>query len=269
MNDDKRHQLFFGISAGVAVLAALLVSGWFGEPIGLPAGLIIAAAGGLVVGWLTGENAINKVFQTLAGVIFSFGVVIGTVWYLKGRSSVWNLELLLPMALGGLPGVVAYFLFRRLEQKPSTRAATACVFLAGMAVAMIQAVPSTEQDLERQEEAMAQNQDAIAFHPDARGVLRAQFGPAADEFLLQVDKVNSMVDMYSVERIAAEAGSSIDKLEASLLALTEHAAKQKGEDQLRTDAEFRSYREVVEATRTFLKDARAIKKAEEGRPSPD
>jgi hypothetical protein len=43
-----------------------------------------------------------------AFVVAELGIILATRAYTEGRRSVWNVELLVPMLLGALPGALAY-----------------------------------------------------------------------------------------------------------------------------------------------------------------
>jgi len=68
-------------------------------------------------------------FASLASTVAAVGIVLATTWYLRGRSHLVNVELLIPMVLGGLPGLALFYGFRALAGLPLLR-----VLLAAAAV---------------------------------------------------------------------------------------------------------------------------------------
>ena len=131
-----RALVFAGIPP---VVAALLLSGWF--PVGLPPffTLLVALMGAPVAGVLVGRDTSDKVFSTLAAMVGGAGVVSATSGYIEIRRHLMtSVELLVPILLGGLPGLGLFLALRALAPKPLPRVVVAFVASA-LSVALVAA----------------------------------------------------------------------------------------------------------------------------------
>jgi DNA-directed RNA polymerase subunit RPC12/RpoP len=105
-----------------AVLAAMLASGWLGVHVDPTVSLLLAVGTAPIAGWLVAKDWAGRIFASIASMIAAVGIVLATTWYLRGRAHVVNVELLIPMALGGLPGLALFYGFRALAGVPAVRA---------------------------------------------------------------------------------------------------------------------------------------------------
>ncbi len=64
----------------------------------------VGAAAALVAGVVRGKDTRERAVFLAAFVVAEAGIIVATSLYTQGRSSVWNFELLLPLALGAVPG---------------------------------------------------------------------------------------------------------------------------------------------------------------------
>lgn len=113
-----------------ALLGAFFAKGWFGGLDGWFA-LMVSVTGAPFAGALIGRDRADKVFSAIAAMIGGLGVAVATLWFVgfRGRE-MGNVELLLPIAVGGLPGLAAFYAFRALEPQPLAR--TLVAFLASV-----------------------------------------------------------------------------------------------------------------------------------------
>jgi hypothetical protein len=105
-----------------ALIAAFLVSGWFGFRVDPMIALLVAVGTAPIAGWLVAKSLGERVFASIASMIAAVGIVIATTWYIRDRRHLVNLELLLPMIIGGLPGLVVFYAFRATANVPVLRA---------------------------------------------------------------------------------------------------------------------------------------------------
>ena len=117
-----------------ALIAAFMVSGWFGFHVDPIVALLLAVGTAPIAGWMVAKELTGRVFASVASMIAAVGIVIATTWYIRGRQHLVNVELLLPMALGGLPGLALFYAFRALAPIPLVRALLA---LAAVALAVL------------------------------------------------------------------------------------------------------------------------------------
>lgn len=136
---DKRTGLALVFACVPPLVAALLLSGWF--PVGLPSffTLFVALLGAPVAGVMLGRDTSDKVFSTLAAMIGGAGVLSATSAYIESRRHLMmGVELLVPILLGGVPGLALFFVFRALAPKPLPRVIVAFVASA-LSVALVAA----------------------------------------------------------------------------------------------------------------------------------
>ena len=107
--EQQRHSFALGIVGVSALLIALMGLGST-----LPGMIGIAVATAVVAGVVRGNGAAERAVYSLAFAVAEGGIVVATTLYVRGRGSVWNLELLIPLLLGSIPGVIVYRLAVRL-----------------------------------------------------------------------------------------------------------------------------------------------------------
>lgn len=207
----KRRDTAFGIPVASGALGAMLVSGWFGEPVGIAVGLLVAAAGGAIAGAVSGSSRDERLHAGGCAITAAIGIVFAVSWYIRDRTSVFNLELLLPAAIGGLPGLLAHFAIRRAASEPRVRA-VAAVVLAAVALALAFAVsPPRGRAADARSPTSVTESPRLEVTAGERSTLRRRFGPSADAFLLAIDKANTLLGVYGPSGIA-RAGAAGQKL---------------------------------------------------------
>jgi cytochrome b561 len=109
-SDDSEHQKFsfpLAIASVAAALAGMGLLGWFGGPWNLIVALVIVEVGAIAAGWvearLKGSGLRSRLVASLTWSIFGVTCAAATMWYAEGRSSMWNVELLIPLAIGLVP----------------------------------------------------------------------------------------------------------------------------------------------------------------------
>ena len=68
---------------------------------------IITAIGGIIS--LFVANHKRLLINLVCGPVLALGVAYGTLWYLEGRASVYKIEIFIPVILGIIPGLLAYY----------------------------------------------------------------------------------------------------------------------------------------------------------------
>ncbi|MBK7131036.1 MAG: hypothetical protein IPM74_18815 [Crocinitomicaceae bacterium] len=108
------------VFALTVIIPALGYNGFLFEfLIGLNSALFysIVCIGSLLSFFITNYK---RVLANLAGGLLTGpGVAFATGWYLTERSSIMKIELVIPMFLGGLPGVLVYFLIVKFSSNRS------------------------------------------------------------------------------------------------------------------------------------------------------
>jgi len=110
-----------GVSAAVAGMGLL---GWFGSPWNLAVAMVIAEAGAIAAGWLEarfkGSGLRARLIAALTWSIFGITCTAATAWYAEGRSSMINVELLIPIGIGLVPFLVVRLIVRIMSRKRAT-----------------------------------------------------------------------------------------------------------------------------------------------------
>ncbi|MDI1450208.1 hypothetical protein [Polyangium sp. 6x1] len=103
----------FGIAAGGGVAGAMIRAGWldmwFGDPGSLVAAVVVAALFGLVAGLVHGRTVLARLGFCIALVAVSLGSLPAVAWYLELRPEPFTFEFLLPIVVGGLPGMLLFW----------------------------------------------------------------------------------------------------------------------------------------------------------------
>lgn len=118
---DPRAGRAMAFATAPPVLAALLVSGWLGTRADPTIALLLAIGAAPIAGFMVSKEWTGRIFASVASMIAAVGIVLATAWYLRGRSHVVNVELLIPMLGGGLPGIALFYGFRALAGVPTLR----------------------------------------------------------------------------------------------------------------------------------------------------
>jgi len=79
--------------------------------------LIISIIGGAIGGALATTNLKYWYVAGIAGVLIGPGMLIATYYYTAFRSTLLNIEILIPMVIGALPGLLFLFLVTALFRK--------------------------------------------------------------------------------------------------------------------------------------------------------
>lgn len=120
-----------------AVVIALLVSGWLGRPLDPLLAIVFAVVTAPLAGWIGARGVGNRIHASVAAMIGSVGIVVANAYYLRGRPHLVNVELLLPMVIGALPGAALFVALRALEERPLVRALLALAATAATAFVVI------------------------------------------------------------------------------------------------------------------------------------
>jgi cytochrome b561 len=117
-SDDSEYQTFswpLAIASVAAAVAGMGLLGWFGGPWNLIVALVIVEVGAIAAGsveaHLKGSGLRSRLVASLTWSIFGVTCAAATMWYAGGRSSIWNVELLIPLAIGLVPLGVIRLLF--------------------------------------------------------------------------------------------------------------------------------------------------------------
>lgn len=115
--DDQRLTWMLALVAVGAILGSFFMTGWFGFELDPAICYALAAAAGLAAGAVLGRDWTARLVYMPLGVLAAAGALVAANWYTAGRSSVYSIELLIPLGLGALPGfalmIVAGLLLRR------------------------------------------------------------------------------------------------------------------------------------------------------------
>lgn len=216
-----KHQIAFGITIASGAVAAMLVAGWFGEPVRFGVALLVAVIGSLVAGWFGGADRDARAHVAGAAVVASIGITFATKMYVAGRSSVWNIELVLPTLVGSLPGLFAYFALRRLVARPQTRAAVS-LGLAVTAALIALAVAPAPVEAPRARASQEPGSGAQLIGLEKRDELVALFGDKAKSLIKTADVLDSILQTYGptgIARAGATGQRQLESIERDLAAM--------------------------------------------------
>ncbi|MCB9683816.1 MAG: hypothetical protein H6738_02325 [Alphaproteobacteria bacterium] len=101
-----------------AVFLAMGQSGFFFE-IPMWVGVPLVVIGGVVAGLVQGRSMSAKAGFAVAWVVGGLGMTVATLFYLSGRSSIINYELLIPAFIGGLPGLIVGLVVSKVTGVPA------------------------------------------------------------------------------------------------------------------------------------------------------
>ncbi len=105
VSQEQRTQGALGL-----VAASALAIGFLGLGSATAGRIACGVATAVVAGAIRGNDAAERAVFSVAFMVAEAGIIVATVVYTSGRSSVWNVELLVPLVLGALPGAVVYYL---------------------------------------------------------------------------------------------------------------------------------------------------------------
>ena len=202
-----RANTALGIIVGAGALAALLAAGWIAGPVGMGVPLVVAVLGGAVAGVVAGSSREERAAAAGAAIVATVGIALAVRIYVVDRSSVYNLELLLPVALGGLPGYGVHLALKRFVARPGTRAVAALGVAAVTAVVALVAAPSAGGGEPSAAVAEVGSKQALPLSGRERDDLRAEVGDRVEPFFTAVDKLNAIAEIYGPASIA-KAGAS-------------------------------------------------------------
>jgi len=103
---DKRTGWVVSLVAAGAVVGAFLMTGWFGVVLSPVICYAIAVFFGIAAGVVQGDSTAHRAVFAVSLSLTSAGALAATGWYIEDRSAVMNLELLLPLGLGSIPGAL-------------------------------------------------------------------------------------------------------------------------------------------------------------------
>lgn len=96
------------------IIPALGYAGFmFRELIGMNTSLLYAISGIGTMAAFFVTNYKRIIPNLICGPLTGLGTTFATVFYLSNRSSIIKLELIIPMALGVLPGILLYYFLTR------------------------------------------------------------------------------------------------------------------------------------------------------------
>jgi hypothetical protein len=258
----RRFEVGAGMAAVSGVVGAALTGGWVFEPVGPGVGVALAALGGAAAGAWAGRSTVDRLCHGLAGVVAAAGVVMATLLYFGDREPYITYEVLIPVLLGGLPGLGVLLVLHLLRGRPRARAAVGVLLLgaAGLTTAQLwPGVGAAPSEIDRAPSRPTLSPAPLAFEPDERHRLEEQFGDAGRAFVQQVDVVNSLVRVYSLGRVANEAWPAVEKLSAALEKL--HAEMQRRVGQGADPKEFETFLGVEQVTLVFITRAGRLRTA--------
>jgi hypothetical protein len=220
--------------------------------------LLVAVLGGAIAGGVADGTRDERAHAAGSAIIATVGISIAVRLYIAGRSSVYNLELLLPVALGGLPGLGVHFALARLVPRSGVRAVAAVGLAAATAATALVLAPGASADPPDAEVSAPRSRRALPISPGERAELAQLFGAKAGAFFKAVDTFDSLVAIYGLSGVA-KAGASGQKLLGDL---------DRGLDGMRAEADrriaagearatFDMFDAVERRVRAFLRQVRA------------
>ena len=127
-----RKKLAFTVAVMGAVLAGMGVGGWFGSPWSVTTAMILCALASVAAGAIEGLDGRSRVVMAASYLVGTVSVAAAAAWYVSGRSSIARYELLIPLAIGAVPGVIAHLLFvAALKARPGRFGAGHVALVAG------------------------------------------------------------------------------------------------------------------------------------------
>jgi hypothetical protein len=110
-----------GMAPGLGILLFVVCAGFpametagfgFGIDLSYQTCLIIATVGGALGGLMMAED--DRIAGLVGGAVAGPCGLLGLMWYLQGRQTVHNLELVIVQVVASLPGVGVFFLLRSI-----------------------------------------------------------------------------------------------------------------------------------------------------------
>jgi hypothetical protein len=101
----QRTNFALGLVAFFGLMIGFMGIGWT-----LTIQLLLEIIAAVVAGVVRGAAAKERILFSSAFLVAEVGIIVATRIYSEGRSSVWNFELLIPLLLGSVPGLIVYLL---------------------------------------------------------------------------------------------------------------------------------------------------------------
>ena len=117
--EEKRSERLLAVLIFPAALAAFMRAGFFKITLATPAALVLAGLGAIAWAMLAFPDLRRRARAGISAVVATSGMVLAIAYYLEGRSTVFNIEVLVPMILGMLPGLFVYRLLKPLTSTKS------------------------------------------------------------------------------------------------------------------------------------------------------
>lgn len=112
---EERQKLASILAIMAAAFAGLGASSFFGEPWSLTTTLVVPLLGGVLAGAIEGSTARERALLAIPYAAGACVAAMATWLYTEGRSSIMNIELLLPMAAGLVPFFALRWVVGRLQ----------------------------------------------------------------------------------------------------------------------------------------------------------
>lgn len=117
----RSQHLAMLVMVGPVTFCAMGMGGFGSFSIGPLQAILLCSAAGALGGAF--YHPIRRFWRQgcVAGAFAGAGALLATVFYLEGRTHIYNVEILIPMAVGALPALGAYWLLMR-KQRVGTQA---------------------------------------------------------------------------------------------------------------------------------------------------
>ena len=123
---ERRAEVAWIIGAGVP--GGLALAGWMvGFEVSLDLAIVIVLVSAVAAGVVRGTDTPMRMAFCAAFTIIGAGTVAAVDWYTRGRSTIIKWELLIPAAIGMLPGAIVYFVVADREKRRTQRDTTSVV----------------------------------------------------------------------------------------------------------------------------------------------
>jgi hypothetical protein len=101
-----------------AIIPGLIITGFIGinlfSDYVIPT--VIAALGGILAGAFITNSNIFTFKGMLLGFLYNIGVLWATILYTQMRTSIFKIEIAVPILLGGIPAIVVYLIYFRKKK---------------------------------------------------------------------------------------------------------------------------------------------------------
>ena len=100
-----------------AVMPALIISGFLPRLSLTPdVASVIAFVGGAVAGALSSADRIFSWKGMIVGIVYSLSTLWATIFYTQARTSIFRIEIAIPLILAGIPAGIVYLLLSRISR---------------------------------------------------------------------------------------------------------------------------------------------------------